>query len=166
MNTRVVTLYALALGVIAVDQLTKLLAIVFLQDQPRIAILGQFAGLTFLRNPGAAFGLGASATWVFSVIALAVFAAIVLVSRKLKSRGWAVGLGLLLGGLTGNLMDRFFRIPADGSAPQFMHGAVVDFIDLYFFVCNVADIAITAAAVLIALVTLKGINIDGTTGQK
>ena len=52
-------------------------------------------------------------------------------------------------------------MPANGQVPQFMHGAVVDFIDLYFFVCNIADIAITGAAVVIALLTLKGTSIDG-----
>lgn len=161
MSTRAVTLYALALGVIAIDQLTKILAVNFLQGQPRIAIVGDYVGLTFLRNPGAAFGIGSGATWIFSVIALAVFAVIVVISRKLTSTSWTIGLGLLLGGLTGNLIDRFFRMPANGQAPQFMHGAVVDFIDLYFFVCNVADIAISAAAILIALLTLKGTSIDG-----
>lgn len=167
MRTRIITLYAIAAGVIVVDQLTKLLAVEFLQGEPRIAVVGNLAGLTFLRNPGAAFGLGSNATWVFSSIAIAVFAAIVALSKWLRSTGWAVGLGLLLGGLTGNLLDRFFRMPANGEAPQFMHGAVVDFIDLYFFVCNVADIAITSAAVLIALLTLLGYGLDGKrTGTK
>ena len=100
MSTRAVTLYALALGVIAIDQLTKVLAVNFLQGQPRIAIVGDFVGLAFLRNPGAAFGIGSGATWVFSVIAVAVFAVIVFISRKLASTWWAIGLGLLLGGLT------------------------------------------------------------------
>ena len=143
MSTRAVTLYALALGVIAIDQLAKVLAVNFLQGQPRIAIVGDLVGLTFLRNPGA------------------VFAVIVFISRRLASTWWAIGLGLLLGGLTGNLIDRFFRMPANGQVPQFMHGAVVDFIDLHFFVCNIADIAITGAAVVIALLTLKGTSIDG-----
>ena len=161
MSTRAVTLYALALGVIAIDQLAKVLAVNCLHGQPRIAIVGDLVGLTFLRNPGAAFGIGAGATWIFSVIAIAVFAVIVFISRRLASTWWAIGLGLLLGGLTGNLIDRFFRMPANGQVPQFMHGAVVDFIDLHFFVCNIADIAITGAAVVIALLTLKGTSIDG-----
>src|SRR5699024_10836949 len=84
----------------------------------------------------AALGLGSSVTWVFPLIAIGVFIAILALSRKLASRTWAIGLGLLLGGLFGNLVDRLFR------APSFLHGAVVDFIDLSLFICNVADIAI------------------------
>ena len=79
-----------------------------------------------------------------------------MISRKLGSRAWAIGLGLLLGGLFGNLVDRLFREPA------FLHGAVVDFIDLSLFICNVADIAISAAAVTLVIVSLRGIDIDGS----
>lgn len=51
MSTRAVTLYALALGVIAIDQLAKVLAVNFLQGQPRIAIVGDLVGLTFCAIP-------------------------------------------------------------------------------------------------------------------
>ena len=53
-------------------------------------------------------------------------------------------------------MDRFFR------EPGFARGHVVDFIDYAgFFVGNVADIAVVSAAVLIALLSLRGIGLDG-----
>ena len=48
---------------------------------------------------GAALGLGSGVTWIFPLIAIAVFAAILVMSRKLGSRVWAIGLGMLLGGL-------------------------------------------------------------------
>ena len=77
-------------------------------------------------------------------------------SRRLGSRWWALALGLLLGGAVGNLLDRLFREPGFGQ------GHVVDFIDLpRLFVFNLADAAITCAAVLIALLGLRGIGLEG-----
>lgn len=151
-----VLLFTIAAGVVLVDQVTKLLAVQLLEGEPRIAVLGRLAGFDFMRNPGAALGMGAGATWLFAVIAIVVLAGILLSLRKLDSSAWAVGLGLLLGGLLGNLADRLFR------APGFLHGAVVDFIDLYFFVCNVADIAITGAAATIIVSSLRGIPFTRT----
>ena len=149
-------LYAIAVIVLVIDQFTKFLAVALLEGRPPVPVIGDLAGFTFYRNPGAALGLGSSVTWVFPLIAIGVFIAILALSRKLASRTWAIGLGLLLGGLFGNLVDRLFR------APSFLHGAVVDFIDLSLFICNVADIAITAAAVTLVVASLKGIDIDGS----
>lgn len=153
-------LFGIAIVVLVVDQLTKFIAIVTLQGRPPVPVIGDLAGFTFLRNPGAALGMGAGSTWVFALIAFAVFVFILVASRRLVSARWAVGLGLLLGGLTGNLIDRVFRSPGP------FRGAVMDFIDLHFFVCNVADIAITAAACAIVLVSLQGIGLDGRTEQQ
>ena len=150
-----VVLYVVAATVIVVDQATKQIAVALLEGEPRIPVLGEWAGFLFHRNDGAAFGMGSNATWVFTVIALVVFVAILWAGRRLGSRAWAWALGLLLGGLTGNLIDRLAR------PPEFFHGAVVDFIDLYFFVCNVADIAITGAAALLILASFRGIGLDG-----
>ena len=76
--------------------------------------------------------------------------------RRVGSLGWAVALGLLLGGSLGNLIDRFFREPGPG------RGHVVDFIDYFgLFIGNVADIAIVGAALLIVVLALRGITIAG-----
>lgn len=150
------TLFAIAAAVIVLDQVTKQIAIATLEGRPSIPVIGELAGFTFHRNPGAAFGMGANSTWIFAVIAIIVLVGILFASRRLGSRAWSCGLGLLLGGLTGNLLDRLFR------PPGFFHGAVVDFIDLSLFICNIADIAISAAAVVIVLTTLRGIGLDGT----
>ncbi|SMX62936.1 signal peptidase II [Brevibacterium linens] len=151
-----VLLFAIAASVLVIDQFTKFLAVTFLEDRPPVPVIGSLAGFTFYRNPGAALGLGSNVTWIFPIIAVGVFIAILVISRKLGSRAWAIGLGLLLGGLFGNLVDRLFR------EPSFLHGAVVDFIDLSLFICNVADIAISAAAVTLVIVSLRGIDIDGS----
>lgn len=149
-------LFGIAAIVLVVDQFTKFLAVRFLEGQEPTSVIGTLAGFNFYRNPGAALGLGSGMTWIFPLIAVAVFAGIIMLSRKLGSVAWAVGLGLLLGGLFGNLVDRLFR------QPGFLHGAVVDFIDLTFFICNVADIAISAAAVTLVVASLKGIELDGS----
>lgn len=151
-----VLLFTIAASVLVIDQFTKFLAVTFLEDRPPVPVIGSLAGFTFYRNPGAALGLGSNVTWIFPIIAVGVFIAILVISRKLGSRAWAIGLGLLLGGLFGNLVDRLFR------EPSFLHGAVVDFIDLSLFICNVADIAISAAAVTLVIVSLRGIDIDGS----
>ena len=78
-------------------------------------------------------------------------------TRRIGSTGWAVALGLLLGGALGNLIDRLFR------EPSFGRGEVVDFIAYaHVFVGNVADIAIVVAAVVIVLLSIRGVRIDGT----
>lgn len=155
-RTLIAGLFGIAAVVVLVDQITKQIAVALLEGRESIPVLGQLAGFTFYRNPGAAFGMGENSTWLFALIALVVLSGIVVASRRLGSLGWTWALGLLLGGLVGNLLDRLFR------PPGFFHGAVVDFIDLYFFICNVADIAITGAAVTIILVTLRGTSLDGT----
>ena len=82
--------------------------------------------------------------------------AIIFVAKDLGSRGWAIALGMLLGSAIGNLTDRFVRPPGGGQ------GHVVDFLDYNrWFIGNVADIWIVSGAILIVLLTLRGIGIDG-----
>lgn len=79
------------------------------------------------------------------------------ISRRLGSTGWAVALGLLLGGTLGNLNDRLIRNPGFG------RGHVIDFIAYgNFFVGNVADIATTVAAGLLMILYFRGVRLDGT----
>ena len=122
-----------------------------------IRLLGGLLTITLTRNGGAAFSIGTSMTIVFTVIALGVIVYILRVARKLRSIGWAITLGLLLGGATGNLFDRIFR------APGLFQGHVVDWIELpHWPVFNLADSAIVCAGVLVVLLALRGIRMDGT----
>ncbi len=119
-------------------------------------VVGTWIRLSLIRNPGAAFSLGERSTWLLTIVAVAVLVAIVTVARRLGSTAWAIALGLILGGAIGNLIDRFFREPGFG------RGHVVDFIDYFgLFIGNVADIAIVGAAVLIAILSLRGIPVSG-----
>ena len=114
--------------------------------------------LTLTRNGGAAFNLGGTGmTIVFTAIAASVVAYILRASRNLGSTSWAITLGLLLGGATGNLIDRIFR------APGFLRGDVIDWIQLpHWPVFNVADSSIVCAGVLVVLLSMRGVRLDGT----
>ena len=156
----VLTLFLLALVVFVVDQLTKIWAVAHLSGGGRTPVVGDLLGLSLLYNPGAALSFATGMTWVFTVAALVVAVVIVRVANRLGSWGWTVALGLLLGGALGNLADRLLR------QPGFARGHVVDFIAYgNLFVGNVADIAIVAAALLVVLLTLRGIGVDGRRGD-
>ncbi len=152
----VAALAAVAVTVLALDQVTKALALAHLTEGERTPLVGDLLGLQLMRNPGAALSLASGMTWVFTVAAVGVSVVIVRVADRLGSRAWALALGLLLGGAVGNLVDRLVRPPGFGV------GHVVDFIAYGdWFIGNVADIAIVAAAVMIVLLTMIGIGIDG-----
>ena len=153
----VIVLWLVAIIVIVVDQASKQWALSALSDGRHTALFGRALGLVLVRNPGAAFSFATGQTWIFALIASCVVAIIIRVSRNLASGSWAVALGLVLGGAVGNLIDRLLR------EPGFLRGHVIDFIDYGgYFVGNVADIAIVAAAVGIIILSLGGWEIDGT----
>lgn len=156
-----VALGVTALVVVVVDQAAKYLAVAHLTENVPVTVIPGWLQLRLIRNPGAAFSLATGSTWIFTVVALVVTVAIVRVARRLGSGWWALALGLLLGGAVGNLIDRLLRWPGFG------RGHVVDFIEylrfpfMQFPVFNVADSAITTAAVLIAVLGLRGVGVDG-----
>ncbi len=142
---------------LAIDQATKVLAVDALSDGSVVTVLGDVLSLRLIRNAGAAFSLGESSTWLFTVAAVVVVVVVLRSSRRLGSRAWALTLGLLLGGAAGNLTDRLLREPGPG------RGHVVDFIDYNgWFVGNVADVLIVGAAAAVAVLGLMGRSLDGT----
>ncbi|MDU0347037.1 signal peptidase II [Microbacterium sp. KSW2-29] len=150
----------LAVVVLAADQLAKTVAIDNLPPERVVPVLGDALQFYLVRNPGAAFSLGEGVTWLFT-IALAVVAAIIvfLALRRVRSRLWAVVLGLLLGGVLGNLTDRLLR------EPGFPVGHVVDFISTPWMmpaIYNVADIFIVSMMISVAILVLFGLRLDGT----
>lgn len=141
--------------VILVDQATKIWAVAHLEGAPDREVLGEFLRLSFVRNPGAAFGLGGGATIVFSLVAVAVAVFLVRMSTKLVSYWWAVAMGLMLGGALGNLIDRLFREPAP------LQGHVVDFLRLPNWpVFNIADSCLVVSAVMIVALSVFNVPYD------
>ena len=159
---RVVPLVVVAAVVFAADLATKLAAVAFLQHRPPVRLLDGAVYLVHARNTGAAFSLGEGYTVVLSLFAIGVVVYIARASRRLRSLGWAVGLGLVLGGALGNLVDRLFR------APGFLRGGVVDFISLFddggrvWPVFNIADSCLVTGVCLLVLLIFRGIQADGT----
>ena len=154
---------SLAVLVLAADQFAKYLAIALLPSEQAVPIIGDALVFYLIRNPGAAFSLGEGVTWIFT-IALAVVAVVIAVlARRIHSRAWAIILGLLLGGVLGNLADRLFR------EPGFPVGHVVDFISTPWMmpaIYNVADIFIVTMMIGVALLVLIGLRFDGTRERK
>jgi signal peptidase II len=151
-----------ALLVLAADILTKVLAVDALQGREPLRLLGGAVYLVLTRNSGAAWGLGAGYTIVLTVVAVVVIAVIIRFVRRLASTPWAVTLGLILGGATGNLMDRLFRAPGP------LRGAVVDFVSVFddsgdvWPVFNVADSALVIGVLMALALELAGRRFDGS----
>jgi signal peptidase II len=154
----------LAVLVLAADQLSKLAVIRTLPYETPVPIIGDFLIFYYVRNSGAAFSLGEGITWVFTIALAAVAIGIVwLLITRVRSRVWAVTLGLLLGGVLGNLGDRLFR------SPGFAMGHVVDFISTPWMmpaIYNIADMFIVCCMIAVALLVLLGLHMDGTRDRK
>ncbi|BCJ47489.1 hypothetical protein GCM10010168_18470 [Actinoplanes ianthinogenes] len=158
------------LGVVAalavtLDQVVKELSTARLTENEPVRALGGLVYLCLWRNSGAAWSVGSRHTWVFTVVAVAVAGWIGWIAARLRSKPWAVALGLVLGGALGNLGDRLFRDPG------VLRGHVVDMISLfgpdaqYFPVFNVADMCLTVGVVLAVVFELTGRARDGSRRQ-
>jgi len=150
-------LFALvAVAAYAVDLGTKILAVAHLTPRDPVDVVGGLLRLDLVRNPGAAFSTGTSYTLILSVIAVVAAGVVIRFGSRLGDRTWAIALGMLLGGVCGNLTDRMFR------EPGFLRGHVVDFLELpHWPVFNVADMLIDTAVALILVQTWRGIGITG-----
>jgi signal peptidase II len=146
-------LYLVAALIWGLDLSTKIWAVNNLSARNPVEILGSFFQLTLIRNPGAAFSFATGATVVFTAIAVAAVIVIVYYSSKITSMGWASTLGLLLGGVLGNLTDRLFR------SPGFFKGEVIDWLEITNWpVFNLADSAIVVAAFLAIVLTIRNVG--------
>lgn len=141
--------------VLALDIVTKVLAVKLLTPGEPVSIVGDTITWTLVRNSGAAFSMATGYTWVLTLVATAVVAGIVWMGRRLVSPWWAVGLGMILGGALGNLVDRFFRSPGP------LRGHVVDFLSIGWWpVFNVADPAVVGGAILLVGLSVLGYDFD------
>lgn len=150
-------LAAVAAVVLTLDITSKTLVVAHLEGRRVVSLLGGHLLLRVTRNSGAAFSFAEGATVVFTGVALAVIVVILRTARRLRSWTWALALGLLLGGATGNLLDRLLRAPGIG------RGAVVDFVDFKVWPSfNMADSAIVCGGILAVLLSTRGTELDGS----
>ncbi len=127
-------LFLIVAAVMLVDQLSKQFIIRTMEIGQSITVISNFLYITYVRNPGAAFGMLPYQTAFFVVITVLVGAFIIYYYRLLtEDHKWLrLGLSLQLGGALGNLVDRLNE------------GYVVDFINFTIWppVFNIADSAI------------------------
>lgn len=152
---RIKLLLIVAAVVLVLDVVTKVLAVRLLQPGKPVPIIGDTVTWTLVRNSGAAFSFATGYTWVLTLIAISVVVGILLIGRRLVSTWWAIGLGMILGGALGNLVDRFFRGPGP------LRGHVVDFLSVGWWpVFNVADPSVVGGAILLVALSLFGYDYD------
>lgn len=164
---RIAVLATIVPIVYLLDLVTKTLVLRVLEGREPVVVIPGLLQFRVIFNSGAAFGLGAGMTIVFTCVAAAVVVAILRTARDLRSLPWAITLSLLLGGALGNLTDRIFRWPSGFGAgrPSPLQGHVVDFVETFpghFPVWNVADSAIVCGGILAVLLAWRGYQIDGT----
>lgn len=139
-------LFVLPLAVVILDQFSKYIVVENMALGESIPIIEEVFHLTYILNPGAAFGIFAHNRLFFIAIAVIVIGIIIWARREILASPWEVkaGCGLFLGGAIGNLIDR---------ARQ---GLVIDFFDFRIWpVFNIADIAICIGVGLIIWNLLK-----------
>ncbi|CAN5432431.1 signal peptidase II [soil metagenome] len=157
---RIKLLLSVAAVVWVLDIVTKVLAVRLLTPGQPVSIIGDTVTWTLVRNSGAAFSMATGYTWVLTLVATAVVIGIIWMGRRLVSPWWALGLGMILGGALGNLVDRFFRSPGP------LQGHVVDFLSIGWWpVFNVADPAVVGGAILLVVLSLFGFDFD-TVGRR
>ncbi len=158
-NSRYLLVAVIVLALVGCDQVTKTMATEQLRDSGTISLLGDSIRLQYVQNAGAFLGAGSGLSgplrfWiitVFSVGMLAVLAAL-LVVKPIRDITMLVAFALLLAGGIGNSFDRIFH---DGLVTDFMNVGIGPVRTGIF---NVADVAITTAALLIVYRTLRPVG--------
>ncbi|MGA9117009.1 MAG: signal peptidase II [Bacteroidota bacterium] len=165
----------LSLCIILADQCTKLLVkegwtipllglqVGGFQLKSSRPLLGDWLRLTYIENPGMAFGIDLGGKLFFSLLSLAAVAVVLWYLYRMRTEplGVRCALAAILGGAAGNLVDRVFYGVAFGEGPLF-HGRVVDFLDMEFPdislgfiqmerwpVFNIADASVTVGVILL-----------------
>ena len=145
MNKKKIMFTSTALFIIFLDQSSKYFIRSKLHLNQSIPLIQNFLHFTYITNTGSAFGLFKGLNLAFILISIAVIIFILYFLRTINNNKtlWIFPTGLLLGGTTGNLIDRLF------------YGAVTDFIDFRIWpVFNIADSAISVSIMILIFMTL------------
>jgi signal peptidase II len=146
---------AITIPVIVLDQASKMFVQAHMALYESIALIPNYLDITYTLNPGAAFSVLAEASawareaFLLSMACAAIVVLAVLIARSERVTVNSIAFAFILGGATGNLIDRAIR------------GRVIDFVrahyyDLNYPIFNVADSAITIGVTLIIAATLFG----------
>ncbi len=137
---------ATALAAAAADQLSKAVVLGRMEFGTSVAVLPPVLRITLWRNTGVAFGLLSGANELVAAAAVLAAAWLVVHHRHRWQASWWVraGVGMVVGGAVGNLVDRL------------RFGYVVDFLELpYWPIFNVADVCIVVGGTLLAAGSLR-----------
>ena len=138
--------------ILILDQITKIAVQQWMTLHQSYPLLGEMVQLTYIRNPGAAFGITLGGRWIYLV--LSVIACVIMLYYLLRlppaERWGRYAMMGILGGAVGNLIDRA------------LYGEVTDFVDIgmgayRWPVFNIADTAITIGIILL-FTRLSAIN--------
>ena len=157
-----IVIIAVVSGILILDQVTKYIVKQTMYLHESIRVLGDFFRLTYIENPGMAFGIEWENKVLFSILSVSAAFIVMYYLYRMRNEHWSVRIALasIFGGAIGNLIDRF------------MYGRVVDFFDFEFFdisipsfhifsfqfpgyemyrwpVFNIADIAVSVGMILI-----------------
>ena len=102
-------LYSIAWAIWLIDLATKSWALANLDSRNPVKIIGSFLQLTLVKNSGAVFSFATGATLILSTFACCVVAAIAYYAPKITSKGWAIVIGLALGGIVGKTAGQEYR---------------------------------------------------------
>ena len=146
-QTRRFAVACLAAAVVAlVDQATKAAALGGLRQTERIPLLGELLALQLAFNPGAILSLGSGVTGLLTLLGVGAVVLLGVAAARARTGWWAMGIGLILGGAIGNLIDRQF------SPPGFGVGHVTDYLAYgNLFIGNLADVALGAGVIVLGL---------------
>jgi signal peptidase II len=148
-GTKVVLFVGILAGVLVLDISTKLLVQANMHLYQQIDVIGEYVRLTYIYNPGAAFGIqvGEYSRQIFLVLSVVALVALVAMYwyTPVSDRVRLMAIALICGGAIGNLIDRIRQ-----------ESGVVDFIDvgvgtIRWPVFNIADMAVTTGAIVLAL---------------
>ena len=139
---------ALAIGIVlaVIDQVIKYLVVANIDENQVVPVITNVLNFTHIHNEGVAFGMFDGMRWIFVALTLVLLVAIIGIMFKKRPNGkmFYVSVALIVGGGTGNLIDRVF------------FGYVIDYISLSFFppICNFADYCITFGTALLMIYIL------------
>ncbi len=145
----------MAIFILFLDQISKMIIISNMYLGQSKPVIGNIFNITYIHNPGAAFGIMPDKTWIFISVSFLVALGTIIYyyCQKAKTTGLTWSFALILGGTLGNLVDRI-RI-----------GQVVDFIDFRIWpVFNLADVAIVSGAAILFILVWKMEGLSGGEG--
>lgn len=143
-------IYSICGTLLLIDQLLKIIIDMKLKLNQRISIIPNFFSIYYVRNTGAAFSILKDQRYLFIGIAFITFFLLqrYISKTKITKKLEIISLGLLMGGLVGNLIDRL------------LYGYVIDYLSFNFFgysfpIFNIADIGIVIGIILFSIYIMK-----------